>query len=260
MTRAQDTAHGGAGVDTVVAAVDHVLAADAEHLTLTGAARRAGNAGDNQLTGGAGDDLVRGGGGDDTLAGRAGDDTLDGGAGDDLLSGDAGRDVYVVEANNGRDTIVGFTAGEDRIDLTGLGVTGRAGMSFRQTADGTEVTAGDNLLTVRGVTPETLTDNAFIFAPPPPAAATPEEPKAGGNGATGSTGGGGSGGSGGGSGGGGSGSSPGPEPLTPPPRKPSNPKPPATPPRSPRRMAAPSTRWSPRLIFRPCRRRLKICG
>ncbi|MEC8319735.1 MAG: hypothetical protein VX025_13590 [Pseudomonadota bacterium] len=151
------------------------LATDAEHLTLTGAACRAtGNAGDNQLTGSPGDDLLRGAGGDDTLNGRAGDDTLNGGAGNDPLSGDAGRDVYVVEAGGGHDTIVGFTAGEDRIDLTEVGVSARTALSFRETADGTRITAGDSHLTVRDVAPETLTDTAFIFAPTPapPAEAT----------------------------------------------------------------------------------------
>ena len=69
------------GIDTVLASVDHVLAANVENLVLTVAAHHGtGNGLANVLTG---TDLS---------------ETLDGGAGADLLSGGAGDDLYVVDS------------------------------------------------------------------------------------------------------------------------------------------------------------------
>jgi Ca2+-binding RTX toxin-like protein len=51
-----------------------------------------------------------------------GNDTLTGGAGNDTLEGVYGPDDYVFSAAavNGRDTIVGFSAGLDRLVFTGV--------------------------------------------------------------------------------------------------------------------------------------------
>lgn len=97
------------------------------------------------LNGGAENDGIAGGGGNDTLHGNAGNDTLAGGEGWDSLFGDAGDDVLyggsfdTLTGGSGRDLFVpraegpylfavesriaDFTAGEDRIDLSGLGIT-----------------------------------------------------------------------------------------------------------------------------------------
>nr|WP_272490884.1 tandem-95 repeat protein [Mesobacterium pallidum] len=80
----------------------------------------AGEAGHDALTGGAGNDILSGGAGDDTLTGGdedaefAGNDIFDGGLGDDLLQGGAENDIYVLGANDGRDTITD-AGGTDRI-------------------------------------------------------------------------------------------------------------------------------------------------
>ena len=81
-----------------------------------------GEAGDDTLFGNAGDDLLLGGDGTDRLSGSSGQDTLDGGAGADRLVGGAGEDVFLFANGSGDDTIEDFVDGEDRIDLSGLGL------------------------------------------------------------------------------------------------------------------------------------------
>ncbi len=62
-----------------------------------------------------------GGSGDDVITGNAEDNVLTGNAGDDTLTGGAGADRFVyASADTGHDRITDFTAGEDRIDFTGL--------------------------------------------------------------------------------------------------------------------------------------------
>jgi serralysin len=91
--------------------------------------------GSDLLTGTAGNDTIRGLGGDDILFGLAGSDTLDGGSGDDILVGGGGRDlltggsgadVFRLESAGdsvgaGRDRILDFQSGVDKIDLTAFG-------------------------------------------------------------------------------------------------------------------------------------------
>ena len=77
------------GVDLVQTALaSHMLAANVENLTYTGAAAfvGSGNALGNILTGGAGADTLSGGDGNDTLIGGLGNDALDGGVGVDTVS------------------------------------------------------------------------------------------------------------------------------------------------------------------------------
>lgn len=82
-----------------------------------------GGSGADRIFGAGGDDVLVGGGGNDVLAGGAGNDTLFGGAGADRLSGGLGRDVFVFRGGYGRDTVLGFEDGIDRIDLSGFGLT-----------------------------------------------------------------------------------------------------------------------------------------
>lgn len=77
-------------------------------------------AGSGQVLGGALNDLLTGGTGDNDLRGNAGDDILVDGAGADRLTGGAGRDLFVLQADDARDVIVDFQAGQDRLDLTGV--------------------------------------------------------------------------------------------------------------------------------------------
>ncbi|WP_416357039.1 S8 family serine peptidase [Aureimonas phyllosphaerae] len=95
------------GKRQTVSAIDHLLGALDQHLSLTGAAvagtgnalanKIVGNARDNILVGGAGNDTLLGGDGNDTIDGGDGKDTLDGNAGADLLRGGAGADKYFVD-------------------------------------------------------------------------------------------------------------------------------------------------------------------
>ena len=88
--------------------------------------RMFGNSGNDHLYGDAGDDHLDGGYGNDILVGGVGRDTIAGGAGTDRLHGGAGADRFVFFTQNdsrpgqGRDVIVDFTPGEDKIDLSRL--------------------------------------------------------------------------------------------------------------------------------------------
>lgn len=84
-----------------------------------------GGDGADKLYGGAGADTLRGGSGADMLRGGDGDDRLLGGAGADRLLGGAGADTFIfhhrADSAPGaatRDTILDFTRGKDRIDLS----------------------------------------------------------------------------------------------------------------------------------------------
>ncbi len=103
-----------------------------------------GSAAANRLLGRGGDDLLSGLGGNDRLLGGDGNDTLAGGAGADTLAGGLGADRFVLKlasestvAGPGRDRILDFEQGQDRIDLAGIdadtGLPGDQGFAFRGT-------------------------------------------------------------------------------------------------------------------------------
>ena len=82
--------------------------------------------GNDILRGGGGRDQLNGGGGQDSLFGGSGNDQLRGGRGTDIVTGGAGADVFVfasvAEASTGagRDLILDFQTGIDRIGLDGI--------------------------------------------------------------------------------------------------------------------------------------------
>lgn len=79
-----------------------------------------GDAGQDILFGGNGLDTLLGGADADMLYGDAGADRLNGGAGDDMLSGGAGNDVFAFTDLGGKDEIIDFRRGQDKIDLSGI--------------------------------------------------------------------------------------------------------------------------------------------
>ncbi|MFT4014003.1 MAG: calcium-binding protein [Paracoccus sp. (in: a-proteobacteria)] len=98
-----------------------------------------------------GDDVLIGSRGNDTLEGGEGRDTITGGAGNDLISangefynsyapGDGDRDTLIFRGAFGKDTVLGFDAGVDVIDL--------GGASYRETvtSQGTLITVGTNTI------------------------------------------------------------------------------------------------------------------
>lgn len=161
----------GSGVDTVRASITYTLPdISVENLILTGSAATngtgtaadnaiVGNNAANILTGLAGDDVLNGRGGDDTLFGGDGNDVLiggngndrlEGGEGRDVLRGGAGADVFVYSsivdstiAAGGRDAIVDFQHGVDRIDFSSLGASAFIGDAVFSGAAG-EVRAFSN--------------------------------------------------------------------------------------------------------------------
>ena len=172
------------GTDLVQASVTHVLGANVENLTLTGAGAIngtgnglanviTGNTANNQLFGGDGGDTIDGGNGSDFIDGGLGNDTLSGGIGNDtdtiiggagndtinLLAADGGNDVIVYNAINfGNDILTNFdatggtAATQDRIDLSALGITA-ANLATRVL----ESTVGGNtVLTVRDASLATI--------------------------------------------------------------------------------------------------------
>jgi trimeric autotransporter adhesin len=129
------------GSDAVSASVTYTLAANVEHLTLTGTTAISGTG--NVLA--------------NTLRGNSAANTLDGGAGADALIGGAGNDVYVVDnaadavtelANEGIDRVdssVSYTLGADveNLTLTGASAVNGTGNALANTINGN---AANNVL------------------------------------------------------------------------------------------------------------------
>ena len=121
-----ETAYGG--TDTVHSAVDFVLAAYVENLTLTGQAaiNGLGNSGANTLVGNRADNILDGAGGADDLKGGDGDDTY--------IIDNANDDVYE-SSSDGNDTVrssVSFTLGNnvENLVLTGTAAINGTGNSL----------------------------------------------------------------------------------------------------------------------------------
>ena len=121
--RGRDVLAGGNGRDRIEGdgGADR-LEGDAGHDVLRGGGGRdalIGGGGRDRLFGQGGRDDLDGGAGRDLLRGGGGGDRIDGGAGDDRLVGDRGADTFVFEAGDGRDVVVDFDAGRDRIEVDG---------------------------------------------------------------------------------------------------------------------------------------------
>jgi Ca2+-binding RTX toxin-like protein len=141
--------------------------------------RLSGDNGANTLTGGAGADILLGMGGSDTLLGGAGNDVIsghggndviNGGVGDDRLSGGLGGwDRFVFEANWGKDTILDYEDGVDKIDMTQTGLKFSDLKVAQVGADTVVSTAAGASITFTGIKASQITAADFTFA----TAATP---------------------------------------------------------------------------------------
>lgn len=147
--------------------------------TISDAQSLTGTSYNDDLFGGAGNDILVGGKGNDRLFGDVGDDRLIGGPGDNTLSGGAGNDVFVLDMpptwNTSHQIIADFTKGQDRIDVSALGISSLAtAMVLATTRTGasgaalTDITVrGENtdsiVVTLAG-TRDSLGSGDFIFA------------------------------------------------------------------------------------------------
>lgn len=132
-----DTLNGGAGDDLLDGGVGKdLLDGGAGNDTLTASHGRDildGGTGDDLLDGGTGNDTLSGGAGNDHLTGNDGHDIINGGTGNDTIITGYGRDriiydsalpergryyAYLGSYNADTDTIVDFTIGSDKVDLS----------------------------------------------------------------------------------------------------------------------------------------------
>lgn len=110
--KGNDSILGGAGNDSIFGEIGNdKLFGDAGDDLLSG------GKGNDSLNGGAGNDLLFGELGNDKIWGEAGNDTIFGNKGNDSLWGGAGKDVFYFESGDGKDTILDYAAGDDKIFL-----------------------------------------------------------------------------------------------------------------------------------------------
>jgi serralysin len=134
------TERAGEGQDEVDSSISYALGGNVENLMLTGSGAISGTGNDlgNQIFGnsagnflrGMGGDDIQGGAGRDLIDGGTDNDTLYGGLGADQLRGGAGRDVFAYRTINetptyGRDRIVDFQQGSDKISLSAIDANGK---------------------------------------------------------------------------------------------------------------------------------------
>ncbi|MEM1256482.1 MAG: lectin-like protein [Cyanobacteria bacterium P01_H01_bin.21] len=120
-----------------------------------------GGVGNDGLQGNFGNDTLNGDVGNDSLFGNEGDDILAGGAGNDRLEGGQGSDIFVLGIGLGRDTIIDFELGTDRIGLQETLTFGQ--LSLTQKNSDTHISFGDELLAIaREVDASTLSAVSFI--------------------------------------------------------------------------------------------------
>jgi len=124
-----------------------------------------GGSGHDKLFGGQGSDTISGGDGHDRLFGGHGSDVIAGGSGNDVLFGGGGADYFVFGHGDGTDTVFGFRAGQDKIDLSAFGiidfheVEGAISQQFFRT----EIDLGDTEILLMGVRASHLDEGDFIL-------------------------------------------------------------------------------------------------
>jgi len=134
----------GEGTDSVQSSITYTLAANLEHLTLTGAAaiNATGNELDNILTGNAGANILNGGGGADTLIGGNGNDTY---VVDDVGDFLSETNALAAGGNDLVQAALTYTLGDnlERLTLTGTAAINGTGNGLANTLTGND---GNNTL------------------------------------------------------------------------------------------------------------------
>lgn len=119
-----------------------------------------GSAGNDTLLGGGGNDTLYGLNGRDLLVGTGGNDTLYGGAGNDTLIqnsgiatmiGGAGQDRFIATGGT-TVTIADFTIGQDKLDISGLGINDLHTLSLLLTQVGSDaVLQANSTVVLKGI-------------------------------------------------------------------------------------------------------------
>ena len=144
-----------------------------------GANTLSGGAGNDTLLGMGGSDTLLGGAGNDVISGHGGNDVINGGAGDDRLSGGLGGwDRFAFEANWGKDTIVDYEDGVDKIDMTQTGLKFSDLKITQVGADTVATSASGAAITFTGIKASQITAADFTFASAAPTNAAPSTPSA----------------------------------------------------------------------------------
>lgn len=152
-----DTMLGGLGNDTLLggAGNDRLYGAG-------GADVLGGGGGNDRLDGGLGNDMLNGGLGNDTLLGGGGRDVLAGGAGADRLVGGAMADVFVFARGGGRDTVVDFQNGLDRIRIDS-GASDFSDLALTDLGADTRIAFANVVIVLKGVDTGLIDDGDFLF-------------------------------------------------------------------------------------------------
>jgi Ca2+-binding RTX toxin-like protein len=174
-----DTLAGGAGFDVVSyasskagvsvdldKAVQSRQTGDSSYDVLTSIEGIWGSAYNDRLYGTPGDNVLAGGRGDDFLDGDKGADVIIGGSGSDILVGSGGADRFVFTADDGRDTINDFKAGEDKLVFDDMpGVSSVAHVLAHATVSGSSVvlTFGDDSITLLNTNLNTLSGDLLFI-------------------------------------------------------------------------------------------------
>ena len=110
-----------------------------------------------QFIAGSGDDMIRGNDGPNRLLGRGGDD---------ILMGGEGKDRFAFSLNDGHDTILDFTKGEDKIDLRPIPDITFADLSGEERGGDLIIYLSDDQeasITLPGFSITDITPNDFLF-------------------------------------------------------------------------------------------------
>lgn len=150
---------GSEGYDTVKSTVNYTLSENVEKLILLGAANTRGTGTED------GNDLF-GGAGNNKLFGLDGVDNLDGGRGNDQMTGGSGFDTFHFRTGNGRDTIMDFEDGVDKIALLSwTAIENFQEVKQHLTASGGDlfITDGTDQLIIRDTLKSELNAGDFFF-------------------------------------------------------------------------------------------------